>query len=229
MTPVIDGKIYHFEARGLYDGVSLLMDRETGSYWHHITGECLGGPLAGVRLAGLSNLLQMSVSRALEVYPDIQVAISDRRIRGRKSRWWPLAEKVPLLPDRFRATMAGEDTRRPTMDVGLGVWTDGLQRYYPLEVVAAASDFVIDELGGQRLLVYFDPTDHVLTALYSDATSASWNDEELRLSNGDVIRAGVLLGADGARKDMERPLQVFTRWYGFALTFPATEVYEGSS
>ena len=24
----------------------------------------------------------------------------------------------------------------------------------------------------------------------------------------------------------ERPLQLFTRWYGFALTFPHTEIYE---
>lgn len=27
---------------------------------------------------------------------------------------------------------------------------------------------------------------------------------------------------------MERPLQLFTRWYGFALMFPATAVYDGS-
>jgi len=31
MTPSIDGKVYHFESRGLYDGVSLLWDEETES------------------------------------------------------------------------------------------------------------------------------------------------------------------------------------------------------
>jgi hypothetical protein len=46
---VIDGTVLQFEFRGLYDGVSILSDRETGSYWHHITGECMYGSLAGGR------------------------------------------------------------------------------------------------------------------------------------------------------------------------------------
>jgi hypothetical protein len=226
LTPVIDGKTYHFEFRGLYDGVSILMDRETGGYWHHITGECLYGPLEGARLSGGSNLLHLSVEQALASYPELEVAISDRPIRGERSRWWPLAEAVPALPDRLRNTMAGEDTRRPTMDVGLGVWSETTQRYYPMELVAAKDNLVIDELDGRRILVYFDPTGHALSGVYTQATSAEWRDKDVVLDTGEFIRSGVLYGPDGNRLRTERPLQVFTRWYGFALTFPATEIYE---
>jgi hypothetical protein len=223
---VIDGKTYHFEFVGLYDGVSILKDRETGGYWHHITGACLYGPLAGTRLAGQSNLLHLSVDQALAAYDDLNVALSDRPIRGERSRWWPLAESVPALPAGLRNTMAGEDTRRPTMDVGLGVWSERIQRYYPLEHIAARNDFLIDDFDGRRLLVYFDPAGHALSAFYTRAMNAEWRDKELVLDSGEMIRGGVLFGSDGERLEIERPLQLFTRWYGYALTFPATEIYE---
>ena len=33
-----------------------------------------------------------------------------------------------------------------------------------------------------------------------------------------------LFDADGNRVNAEQPQQIFTRWYGFSLTFPETEV-----
>ncbi|UCC84927.1 MAG: DUF3179 domain-containing protein [Gemmatimonadota bacterium] len=222
---MINGETHHFEFIGLYDGVSILRDRETGGYWHHITGQCLYGPLAGARLAGLSNLLHLSVDQALNVYDHLEIAVSDRPIRGTPSRWWPLAESVPALPDRLRNTMAGEDTRRSTMDVGLGVWNQRIQRYYPMESIAASDDYVIDEFDGRRLLVYFDPAGHALSALYTRATSAEWRDKDLVLDTGEFIHGGVLHDPQGSRLVTERPMQLFTRWYGYALTFPTTEIF----
>ena len=76
------------------------------------------------------------------------------------------------------------------------------------------------------MLVYYDPSAFALMAEVTDASGATWDGAILRLSNGDRIEDGVLYGPDGARKDRNRPLQVFTRWYGFSLTFPETEIYE---
>ncbi len=47
----------------------------------------------------------------------------------------------------------------------------------------------------------------------------------LHFSTGERIEGGVRLNADGERVQVDRPLQVFTRWYGFSLTFPETRVY----
>jgi hypothetical protein len=47
---VVNGKTHHFAARGLYNGLSFNGDRESGSFWDHITGECVHGPLKGYRL-----------------------------------------------------------------------------------------------------------------------------------------------------------------------------------
>jgi hypothetical protein len=46
----------------------------------------------------------------------------------------------------------------------------------------------------------------------------------VRLDEG-AVRDGVLVDGRGRRVAIERPQQVFTRWYGFALTFPGTAIY----
>ena len=80
MTPVIDGEVHHFQELGLYDGMVLLGDKETKSYWHHITGESLYGPPAGKKIP-VQNIFHTTVEEALENHPDIHVAISDARMR----------------------------------------------------------------------------------------------------------------------------------------------------
>ena len=59
----------------MYNGLVLLGDQESGSYWDHITGECMHGLLKGYKLEEFP-LLQMNVAQALLGYPEMQVAIS---------------------------------------------------------------------------------------------------------------------------------------------------------
>ena len=224
MTPTIDGRVHHFEYRGLFNGGSVLWDRESGTYWHHVSGMALQGPLMGQQLP-IFNLLQGTVDQALEAHPDLEVALSNRPIR-RRSRWAPLTDRIRGLSDRLRATMSGEDPRRPSMDIGLGAWTEGAQKYFPMAVVEEHGRFVFDELDGRRLLVHIEPTANSVLALYTDAGAATWDGVLLRLSDGRYVRAGALFAPDGTKLEAERPMQVFTRWYGFALTFPEAEVYE---
>lgn len=225
MTPLADGKLLHLEFRGLYDGVSILWDRETGSLWHHITGEALHGPLRGRRLLPTGNLLHTTVSEALAADRDTRVALSDRPIR-QESRWAPWVERVPVLGRAFLRTMSREDTRRPTMDIGLGVLMDSVARYYPMEAITAAGNALIDTLAGRRVVIYLPATaGGAPQAFFTSATSVRWDGAALRLSTGETVSAGWVTAAAGRRRKVDRPLQLFTRWYGFALTFPNTTVY----
>jgi hypothetical protein len=61
--------------------------------------------------------------------------------------------------------------------------------------------------------------------MFVDSTRARLDGSTIRLDNGVTLRDGVLKDARGQRLPIERPLQVFTRWYGFALTFPGTEIF----
>jgi len=222
MVPSIDGKTYHFESRGLYDGVSVLWDEETESLWHHITGEALTGPLAGAVMP-IFNLLQMTTEMALERYPDIEVAISDRPLR-QDGTVRSVDRDFDLRPE-FTETMAEEDTRRPTMEIGVGLWNDDLRVYYPVSSIRDAGKVVVDELGADgNVVIYLDPGTGAPLAFHTSATRAVWNDDVLELDDGTSLRAGVLVDGNGDPIHPTRPLQLFTRWYGWALMFPDTEI-----
>lgn len=217
-----------FTEKGLYDGLFLMSDARTGTYWNHMTGEAVYGPLAGKRLE-LENVLHTTVAQVLEADPDAVVAISDHpkaasRVQPGNTLSRLLSRITDLMP-MFTRTMGTVDARRPKMDIGTGIWRDSLARYYSLEAVTARGKAVLDVFGGERVLVYSDPTAHAVVALHTDATSATWDGKILRLSNGQRIENGVLFEPDGRRATIRRPLQVFTRWYGFSLTFPNTEIF----
>lgn len=207
-----------------------MRDTETETLWSHITGEGLHGELAGHRMP-ISNLLQMNASQALALDPETQVAISDRPGRARRAIWKIAFSRLRAdnpdarLRRMFRNTLGTEDTRRPRMDLGLGVWSDKARKYYPVETLREHDRTIIDEFDGRTLLVYLDPLTSTPAAIYTDASEASIDGREIRLDNGQVIRSGVLAGADRISVPTDQPQQIFTRWYGFALTFPGPDVY----
>ncbi len=201
----------------------MLGDDETGSIWNRITGRAVYGPLEGYALP-VSNLLHMTAKQALERYPGLAVAISDRPIRGRRRFFDPLADRI--LRPGVRSTILKEDTRLPTMDIGLGVWTESEALYYPMEVVQAAGGAIVDDFDGRRLLVYVEPGTYALDAFFTEEEAVSVEDSSLKLGEELVLENGVLRDAAGERREMDRPLQLFSRWYGFALTFPGTGIYE---
>ncbi len=229
MTPMIDGKLHYFGARGLYDGLFLLGDHETGSYWNHITGECMHGPLKGQRLP-VFELRQMTAAQALAAHPEARFAHSQPSLLARfftRAMRFRLTTRRGFLPPHFRSTMGAADERRPRMDMGLGVWTDGARRYYPLAGLRAQGGALVDEFDGRSLLLYIDPLSRVPGAFYTTATAVSWQGDELHLDSGGVVRNGMLYNEQGERQPAARPLQLFTRWYGFAYTFPGCEIYGG--
>jgi hypothetical protein len=181
------------------------------------------GGLAGRKLP-ISNLLQMNVQQALALDPNMAVAISSRPYSGAPRRTDPGKADATLLP-RFVGTLGTEDTRRPRMDMGLGVWSGDTRRYYPMERIRQQGEALIDSIGNRKVLIYIDPELFVPAALYVDSNTAKLQGKEIRLDRGVVVRSGVLVGRDGKPQPVERPQQIFTRWYGFALTFPESEVF----
>jgi Protein of unknown function (DUF3179) len=199
-----------------------LRDYETGSLWHHISGKALYGEMVGAQLK-IFNVLQMTVDQALDWNPDLEVAISDRPIR-RRERWEPLKAVLRGLSERFLGTMSPRDVRRDDMEIGAGTWTEGDALFFPMSIVEAAGGFVFSSLGGRKVLLVIDPLSRTLFAQYTEAAGAEWDGDVLKLDNGRHVRSAGLY--DGERRlETARPMQVFTRWYGFSLTFPETRVY----
>ncbi len=226
MAPSIDGVAHTFTEHGLYDGLFLMRDEESGTFWDHLTGEAVYGPLVGTKLE-VANLFHSRAGSVLANNPDALIALSDRTLRTDEDMGLPslLSRMRGRLSRMFRSTVDEEDTRRPTMDIGMGIWRGDEARYYPYEQVVDQDKAVIDTFLGMRTLVFLDPASRALSSFYVKADSAWWDDEVLRLSNGQYVEESTLYDSDGHRTDAVRPLQVFTRWYGFALTFPKTEIY----
>ena len=77
MAPRVDGEVYRFAEHGLYNGLFLMRDEESGTYWDHLTGEAVYGPLVGTTLE-VSNLMQTTVAQVLGREPRALVALSDQ-------------------------------------------------------------------------------------------------------------------------------------------------------
>ncbi len=226
MTPSIDGVTHTFHEHGLYDGLFLMRDEETGTFWDHLTGEAVYGPRVGTVLE-IANLLHSRADQVLENDPDALIALSDRAMRTDEDMEPRslLARVGGRLSRMFRSTVDEEDARLPTMDIGLGIWDGEEARYYSYERVVADGRAVLETFQGQRTLVFLDPSSYVLSSFLVDAESLRWDDDVLRLSNDQYVEGSILYDPDGTRAEAARPLQIFTRWYGFALTFPDAEIY----
>lgn len=242
LVPAVDGKLLHFDNVGLYDALFVMQDKETKTLWNHITGEAVYGPLVGRTLGYGGNQLQVSVRQALAMDPATQIAISNRpyAVNGRhvgppgpigaSGRIGPPGTGAePPAADRglssgFINTLATEDSRLTRMELGLGLVTDRTVRFYPMSVIRQRGAFV-DKISGRSVLIFIDQMTFTPAALYVNSSSATVDGETVRLDGGRVVKMGVLFDAGGRQVKAERPQQLFSRWYGFSLTFPKPEIF----
>lgn len=221
-NPVVDGKMRHFQRRGSYDGLLLIWDEETNSYWHHVTGHCLYGASAGQHLGIITTTRQMTVA---EVLARISASVLLTSILSpEQEKLSRMMEKMRANPDKVESgiisTIREEDTRRPRFELGLGVWnlTDSI--FFPLAVLYAHDRVLITEFGERPLLVYQQPDAVAPAAAYIETRRAVWAGEALRLDKDMYIQNDTLFGAGEQPQSLQRPMQLLMRWYGFALTFP---------
>ena len=188
LTPRVEGRALRFSAGGLYDGLFLMVDDETRTYWSHVTGEALHGPLAGARLP-VWGVTQIDAGAVPD--PDRVALLRSRPGWARRlvMRFLFFGGKLAWFPPGFRATMGGSDPRLPEMEMGLGVVDGDVRRFYPRRAIGEGLD---DRIAGRRIRIAPGASDRT--------PRASW-------------------------EDGSRPLQMFTRWYGFAASFPGCEVH----
>jgi hypothetical protein len=193
-----------------------------------MTGEALYGEHVGLKMP-VTNLLQIDVKQALTLDPAMKIAISERPYndgeRSMAASWSPDNADVELMSE-FVETLGEEDLRLDRMEMGLGIWSDTMRRYYPLRAIRANGRYLIDEVEGKKLLVFLDPLTSTPTALYWNTEEFSVTGRDIHLSDGFRIENGQLLDADGNSVDVKMPKQMYSRWYGFALTFPDSEIIQ---
>jgi len=228
----VDKTHYHFTQGGIYNGMMLLRDNETGSYWNHVTGECVYGTVQGTQLKRLNTLRFMTARQAAVAYPE--AALVKAQLNTAQNEWarqrdlprlQPIPDYGPLIGAVLPGTISVEDLRLPRFEMGLGVWADQAARYYPLQQLRLTDNLVLERFNGRTLLVYIDPQSETPTAFFVESMTATWQDHTILLDNGVSVRDGVIIASDGQMRPAEHPNQLFQRWMGFSLTFPGCQIY----
>lgn len=115
----------------------MLADKETGSYWDHITGECIHGEFLGERL-DVRPLLHTRADLVRKENPKAQVAISKLSWRrDLMTRVMRVAIKKKWLPSIFKKQFKRTDERLDAVEMGLGIWHGKEAKFYPERIVEA--------------------------------------------------------------------------------------------
>jgi len=227
INPVINGRTHHFSATGIYNGMAIFRDVETGSFWEHATGECIHGILQGTFLETIPAQVLL-VEQVLENNPFTLFATSKKTWRTRflsflllRSMLSPEGNMLPL----FRLSMGKQDTRLPELQLGLGVWINGKARFYSMQTLKACNNALIDTFNRENLVVFIDPIAQVPMAHRCNASSCRWDGDTLVLNTGDRIHNGYMQKSSSAKQRLDTPNQQFVRWYAFSYKFPNCEIF----
>lgn len=184
------------------NGLFVMRDEETNSLWDHITGECFEGPLAGEQLP-FWPIEMATVESALHTHPDLVLLKSDSMLLMR------MVMSLGTAITMGRNFINGRPKKifrpfRATMsaepDVRLPERTQGL-------------GVMDEEHHGKFYPMMALPQDGQIEDL--------WQGRRVIISQSQIDGFPKARWADGEGS----PMQMLTRWYGFAFTYPDCEIY----
>src|SRR5687767_5679176 len=157
---MLDGRRLTFGFEGIYQGTAVLYDRQTGSLWMHMTGECFEGPLAGRTLGRVPTGRHTTWADWLAAHPTTDVMRQEAVLESRAGDrgYFPRSAARsgdPHLPSVFRPTIHVRDDRLPLAELVHGVVVDGRARAYPFRALGKTGGVVEETLGSTPVTVWF--------------------------------------------------------------------------
>ena len=230
-TPVLEGDRYNLRLDGIYDGVILLSDFETGSLWSPFTGHSIHGPLKD-RQFERRQVIQCTWAEWRTEHPDTLVIAG--RGESRKGHGEKFVNPDSQSPSysRQERTAITRDRRLPPDQLVLGVVVDGRARAYPLEQLHSVGGVLNDELGETPILCLARPHTWIAAAF---ERSVDGRLLEFEMSNdGQLIDTATRTRWDNFGQGAEGPLagqrlafvpSGLEKWRSWFGPHPGTEVY----
>ncbi len=239
-----DGGTYDFGSSGfLYRSNKLMVDRQTGTLWNHLTGRPVLGPLAGGDLALRKLPVALTTWKSWrERHPGTTVLSletgHERPYVAGAAYGSYFASPETMFPVAQRSAALAAKARV------LGLEVRGVPKAYPIEGLVAAG-VVNDEVGGSNVAVIArGPALRVageslkVGPIRYDAGAevAAYERGARRFAAGPQpdslldeqgrrwrVTADALLGPDGERAPRMESVQAY--WFGWFAFFPRTLVY----
>ena len=230
MNPVVNNRMLHFYIAGAYNGMLLMADKETESYWDHITGECITGKLKGHQLEILHSHQILTLKEVIEQYPDCLYGKEKmnfiQKLFAKFANWKANTNGKGFLPPGFKDSLPITiDSRLPEMEMGLGIWEGKTAKFYSFKMIKENGNYLFDKLNGKNLLIYVSSSTYTPSAIFlQEIDDASFSGDKLFFANGKYITAGNLYSSKKEKIDIDKPNQIFLRWYGFVTTFPNCKI-----
>jgi len=230
-----DGRRLTFEEEGIYNGVFVMRDHETGTLWSHYTGEAFEGPLKGRTLEWIQTD-RSRAGRLLAESPDTTVP-ARKSMKFRPSA--PAASKRDaamgdFLPPAFGETIDKRDKRLAVHEHGIGIFAGGAHHFVPLDALSKRS-VLQDRVGDLPVVIsIFDKGE--AAAAWSRCVdgepltfaAATWEDRVALVDQ--QTRSTWVAGeaVDGPMKGRTLTVvrSIITDWYGWVAYFPDSTTRE---
>lgn len=228
-----DGKVNSFGVSGnLWRDALVMYDRETQSYWSHISGKAIKGEYKGKQLKSLP-VQHLKWSEWKKLYPDSKVLI--------KSRFTSESTYASYNKSRDRLGIVGTvnfDRRLDGKDIVLGVLIDDIPVVFPHKYFTK-TNHVNYEIDNFKLLVVYSSDGQTATAFSRILNGKALNFEVAESSEGHFIRdleTGTLwdgLSGEAVKGELKgnqlSPIvgtQAF--WFGWRGFYPRTVIWNPS-
>lgn len=222
-----------FGFHGVWQGTSILYDRQTHSHWLHLTGECIEGPHQGSDLKSIPgrHVLWREWKRD---HPDSEVMMPDPQLAEKYFAKEASVRGVDHFPPQFQVTIDNPDDRLQPSELVYGVQSPTAARAYPFTALARVPDGLVnDQVGSTPVVIFFDRTtgsaaghgrqvgdqtlefDRTAEGLLQDRASGSIFNRD-----GKCVE-GPLLG-----RHLPPLFALQAEWYGWSAAYPQTTVFE---
>lgn len=230
----VDGKALTFDRVGPRGSNFFMRDRETGSNWQQLTGECFDGPLKGKRLTIVPFLLttwggwRLKHPQTLALAPELAY----------KANYEVMARTSSIFPSQAPSGLIHEDARLPVREQILGVEIRDAHKAYPMALLRKQT-VLNDNVGSMPVLVVYNAPSETTTTfsrlldgrtltfraakpgtvdtLIDDQTRSKWT------AYGECT-AGKLKG-----RKLGTIVPRLSFWYAWAEFHPDTQIYSAAN
>jgi hypothetical protein len=141
----------HFHLAGINNQNFLMRDEETGSFWQQITGAAIAGPLKGAKLSLVAqDELTFGLWKKEQPNGTVLAPLKRDAAKYEKATWESEIAKLPTVIHATKGTL-------PDRETILGVAMNGAARAFPLGKLTIASPVLIDDVGGEPIMLVLGP------------------------------------------------------------------------